>query len=295
MKSVKIWTRLSLVSAIAIASALTVAVPEPASAGQSCEARGSWTASLNLPDLYRAPSSHSDRAARFVRACRELDDCYNQAGSDKDRCDLAFFEQLEDECVRAYGRTAALTNPALSECDRAADEIYEVVSRSRASQRAYLQAQESQQRRWEEQVSRLYREMLDRRPSLRVTRDYVEALERGWSLDRVREDIAYSRDAEDAIEEIYEDVLDREPDRRGMDTYQRALARGWDLEKVREDIAYSDEAERAINRIYREVLGRNADRSGLRTYRKALARGRSLRDIRRDIENSDEARRRRPR
>ena len=162
--------------------------------------------------------------------------------------------------------------------------------------REILQAQSNDRDQIEEQVIRLHREMLGRnaRISRRDLRDYVSCLSRGrCDWDDVREDIAYSDDAEDAIEDIYEEVLERNPDRGGMNTYQDRLADDWNIEEVREDIADSDEAERKINQIYREILGRNADRGGLRTYQRKLGEDWSLDKVRRDIADSDEARRRR--
>lgn len=159
-----------------------------------------------------------------------------------------------------------------------------------------LQAQSGNRDRIEEQVIRLHREMLGRnaRINRRDLRDYVNCIDRGrCDLDDIRQEIAYSDDAEEAIEDIYEEVLERDPDRGGMRTYQNRLADDWNIEEVREDIADSDEAENAINRIYREILGRNADRGGLRTYQRKLGEGWSLDKVRRDIADSDEARRRR--
>lgn len=162
--------------------------------------------------------------------------------------------------------------------------------------REILLSQSGDRDRIEEQVIRLYREMLGRnaRINRRDLRDYVNCVDRGrCNFDDIREEIADSDDAEEAIEDIYEEVLERDPDRGGMRTYQNRLADDWNIEDVREDVADSDEAENAINRIYREILGRNADRGGLRTYQRKLGEGWSLNKVRRDIADSDEARRRR--
>lgn len=159
-----------------------------------------------------------------------------------------------------------------------------------------LQAQSSDRDRIEDQVVRLHREMLgdNARISRRDLRDYANCIERNrCDWDDIREEIAYSDDAEEAIEDIYEEVLERDPDGGGMRTYQNRLADDWNIEEVREDIAESDEAERRINQIYRQILGRNADRGGLRTYQRKLGEGWSLDKVRRDIADSDEARRRR--
>ncbi|KOR35234.1 hypothetical protein AM228_19570 [Planktothricoides sp. SR001] len=159
-----------------------------------------------------------------------------------------------------------------------------------------LQAQSRERQQIEEQVRRLYRQMLgnNARISRRDLRDYVNCIERDrCDWDDVREEIAYSDAGEEAIEEIYQEVLERDPDRGGMRTYQDRLADDWNIQDIREDIAESDEAEQAINRIYREILGRNADSRGLRTYQRKLSEDWSLDKVRRDIANSDEARRRR--
>ncbi|GAB4285565.1 MAG: hypothetical protein Fur0025_17300 [Oscillatoriaceae cyanobacterium] len=266
----------------------------------SCSGRDNWRSQYNIPDRYYAPSGSSNRGARFELGCRQHEQCYQKPGTSKNECDSAFLQALRRECDNAYSSNGR----AVGECYTDADKYYRAIARSPESTRQYQQAQTSwgrndsrqdeDQRRDDlaEQVERLYREMLDITPSLRDINDYVDALERGWNMQRVREDIARSREARYAIAEVYREVLERNPDSGGLDTYQRALARSWNIDDVREDIAQSDEAERAINRIYREILGRNADRDGLRTYQRALARGRSLADVRRDIKNSSEARRR---
>lgn len=164
------------------------------------------------------------------------------------------------------------------------------------NQEQVLQAQSNQRQEIEEQVRRLYRQMLgnNARISRRELREYASCIQRErCSWNDVREDIAYSDAGERAIEQIYQEVLERNPDRSGMNTYQNRLSRNWNIEDIRKDIANSDEAEQAINRLYREILGRNADRNGLRTYRRKLAEDWSLDKVRRDISNSDEARRRR--
>ncbi|HIK09934.1 MAG TPA: DUF4214 domain-containing protein [Oscillatoriaceae cyanobacterium M33_DOE_052] len=266
----------------------------------SCEGRDNWRSQYNIPDRYYAPSRTSNQGARFDLACRQHEQCYQKPGTGKSECDTAFLQAMRRLCDNAYSSNGR----ALGECYTDADKYYRAVARSPESTRQYQQAQSSWGRNdsrqnddrrrndLQEEVERLYREMLDITPSLRDINDYVDALERGWNMQRVREDIARSRDARYAIAEVYREVLERNPDSSGLDTYQRALARSWNIDDVREDIADSDEAERAINRIYREILGRNADRDGLRTYQRALARGRSLADVRRDIKNSSEARRR---
>lgn len=159
-----------------------------------------------------------------------------------------------------------------------------------------LQAQSRERQQIEEQVRRLYREMLgnNARISRRDLRDYANCIERDrCDWNDLREEIAYSDAGEDAIQAIYQEVLERNPDRGGMRTYQDRLADDWNIQDIREDIAESDEAEQAINRLYREILGRNADSSGLRTYQRKLSEDWSLDKVRRDISNSDEARRRR--
>ncbi|NER36587.1 MAG: DUF4214 domain-containing protein [Oscillatoria sp. SIO1A7] len=315
MKLSQFFTVVGLASVMAIASLVGLPIKNANAAGERCEDRGNWRGRLNIPDEFVARRQNGNRAARFDRACEEHQECYESRGADKSECDRDFLERLERECDRAYGRSSR-TNAALSECDDAAESAYRVVSRSRESYRAYQQAQanrRSGRRRspsnrdydrdydrdyrggdLENRVIRIYREMLGINPSRREVNLYAEALDRGWSLARVRSKIATSRDAQYAINRLYREVLGRSMDRQGWRTYARALAtKNWNLQEVREDLADSREAARAINRIYREVLGRNADRDGLRTYQRALARGRNLREIRQDIWDSSEARRRR--
>lgn len=297
---------------MAIASLVGMPPKNASAAGDRCEDRGNWRGRLNIPDEFVARRQNGNRAARFSRGCAEHEECYETRGADKSQCDRAFLERLERECDRAYGQSSR-TNAALSECDNAAESAYRIVSRSRESYSAYQQAQANSRYgrngrsendrdrdydrdydRARERVIRIYREMLSVNPSRRDVNLYAEALDRGWSIARVREKIATSRDAQHALNRLYREVLGRGMDREGWRTYARALAtKNWNLRQVREDLADSREAANAINRIYRELLGRNADRDGLRTYQRALAQGRNLREIRQDIWDSSEARRRR--
>lgn len=142
-------------------------------------------------------------------------------------------------------------------------------------------------------INRIYRALLDREADYPGLRTWSRQLEKGVSLNDIREEIARSPEAEDKIKKIYGDVLGRSADLNGLRTWTDSLAEGSSLRDVRKQIANSREAEDAINRLYQQVLRRNADRDGMRTWKRKLADGMSLRELRREIASSPEARTRR--
>lgn len=164
------------------------------------------------------------------------------------------------------------------------------------SSRSTLIAQNRDEEKNYDAINRIYRDILDRDADYRGLRTWSRQIEKGASLNDIREEIAQSPEAEDKIKEIYGEVLGRQADLNGLRTWTSNLARGSSLGDVRQQIANSREAEDAINRVYQQVLGRQADRNGMRTWKRELADGMSLRELRREISTSREAReRRRPR
>jgi len=91
-------------------------------------------------------------------------------------------------------------------------------------------------------INVIYLEVLGRRTDLGGARTYIQALNNGWTLDRVRHDIAYSAEAEEVINRAYLDILRRNADPSGLDTYKRSLASGRTIADVRRQLASSPEA-----------------------------------------------------
>lgn len=88
--------------------------------------------------------------------------------------------------------------------------------------------------RIENRISRMYRDLTDRNADRGRLRDWADRIaRRDWDYNRVRREIADSREARDAIARVYREVVGREPDRRDLRDYQDALRRGWSLNQVR--------------------------------------------------------------
>jgi len=153
----------------------------------------------------------------------------------------------------------------------------------------------------ERRIDELYREVLGRRADETGLRNYSDRVSRnGWSYERVRRELALSREASEQIRNTYRQVNRRNPDSETIRRYQTALARGSSLDEVRREIQnsrntgrnnrYYNAVERNIDRLYREVLGRRADENGLRTYSDRVERdGWSYERVRRDLAESREA------
>lgn len=96
----------------------------------------------------------------------------------------------------------------------------------------------------EEDIDDLYREVLGRPADSSGLRTYVRRVEDdGWSLDRVRRDLAESRELDQAIDRAYREILGRPADDRGLRTYRdRVRNNGWSMDRVRQDLANSSEA-----------------------------------------------------
>ncbi len=91
-------------------------------------------------------------------------------------------------------------------------------------------------------INEIYIQVLGRRVDIGGARAYIQSLNNGWTLDRVRNDIAYSSEAEQAINQAYNDVLRRNADASGIETYKRYLASGRSIADVRRELARSPEA-----------------------------------------------------
>jgi hypothetical protein len=92
------------------------------------------------------------------------------------------------------------------------------------------------------EINRLYREILGRNADNQGLRTWSRQLERGRSLNDVRREIAYSREAETEINNIYRQYFGRNVDRNGLRTWQAELARGRSLRDVQRAIQRSPEA-----------------------------------------------------
>jgi hypothetical protein len=91
-------------------------------------------------------------------------------------------------------------------------------------------------------INEIYFQVLGRRVDIGGARTYIKSLNDGWTLDRVRNDIAYSGEAEQAINQAYNDILRRNADPGGLETYKRYLASGRSIADVRRELARSSEA-----------------------------------------------------
>ncbi len=91
-------------------------------------------------------------------------------------------------------------------------------------------------------INRLYRDILGRRADRSGLRTWSNRLQNGWSLDRVRREIARGSEAQEAINRLYQQVLGRNADQSGLRHYTDLLAEGWSLREVRRDIANSRES-----------------------------------------------------
>jgi Domain of unknown function (DUF4214) len=91
-------------------------------------------------------------------------------------------------------------------------------------------------------INEIYIQVLGRRTDINGARTYIQSLNNGWTLERVRNDIAYSSEAEQLIRRAYLDILRRDADSSGLETYKRYLASGRTIVDVRRELARSPEA-----------------------------------------------------
>jgi len=91
-------------------------------------------------------------------------------------------------------------------------------------------------------INEIYIQVLGRRTDLDGARTYIQALNSGWTLERVRHDIAYSGESEQVINQAYREILRRDVDAGGLETYKRYLASGKTIRDLRRELARSPEA-----------------------------------------------------
>ncbi len=92
-------------------------------------------------------------------------------------------------------------------------------------------------------IDQVFRAVIGRNADRSGLRFYSRRMDSGWSIDQVREHLAYSPAAQRAINEIYREILGRNAEPEGLDLYSRRLARDWSLRQVRHEIADSKEAK----------------------------------------------------
>ena len=97
-------------------------------------------------------------------------------------------------------------------------------------------------------VRKAYLDVLDREPDSHGLTQYVGIVEdRGWSEDRLRNELRRSREYRDVtvpkqISQVYREVLGREPDSAGKSFYSRQMInRGWTVSRVRDALRRSPE------------------------------------------------------
>jgi len=91
-------------------------------------------------------------------------------------------------------------------------------------------------------INEIYIQVLGRRTDLGGARTYIQYLNNGWTLERVRNDIAYSPEATQVINRAYQDILRRDADPNGLETYKRYLASGRSITDLRRELSRSTEA-----------------------------------------------------
>ncbi len=91
-------------------------------------------------------------------------------------------------------------------------------------------------------LNTLYQDILGRSVDRSGLKTYGRRLENGWSVSRVRKDLANSDEARDRLNDIYRRLLKRDIDSSGLKTYRRRLADDWTLYDVEESVKKSDEA-----------------------------------------------------
>lgn len=92
-----------------------------------------------------------------------------------------------------------------------------------------------------EELNRIYRDVLGRDVDHRGYRVYSARIRDGWSLSKVRKEVARSSEATQAINRLYQKILGRDADPAGMRTYQKNLESGWSLRQVERALANSQE------------------------------------------------------
>ncbi len=98
-------------------------------------------------------------------------------------------------------------------------------------------------------INNLYHELLGRGADPEGLETYVEALQRGWSVDKIREEIANSHETRQLLQQLYQEIFNRDVDEAGLNTYRNLLQQGWGLRRVRKDLIASPEAKNFRGRL----------------------------------------------
>ncbi|MBK7502773.1 MAG: DUF4214 domain-containing protein [Polaromonas sp.] len=112
------------------------------------------------------------------------------------------------------------------------------IERERDQRYAY----EQQRMHAQEQVNRLYLDVLGRDADLGSLRNFTTQVMDGRSLSDVRIELATSNEARNAINQIYREILRRDADSAGMNAQISGLRSGMSLAQIRRAIADSPEA-----------------------------------------------------
>ncbi|MGD1849116.1 MAG: DUF4214 domain-containing protein [Cyanophyceae cyanobacterium] len=98
-------------------------------------------------------------------------------------------------------------------------------------------------------INNLYHELLGLGAFPEGLETYVEALQRGWSVDKIREEIANSHETRQLLQQLYQEIFNRDVDEAGLNTYRNLLQQGWGLRRVRKDLIASPEAKNFRGRL----------------------------------------------
>lgn len=93
------------------------------------------------------------------------------------------------------------------------------------------------------EIDKAYVDILGRSPDRNGLDTYYRNMRSGWTLIRVRQDLANSSESAGAINKIYLQVLGRNADPGGLQTQKEFLVNGGSLDRLRSNLANSDEAK----------------------------------------------------
>ena len=193
---------------------------------------GGFLTLCTVPDEWVSPLSiASGKSAKFYRACKKHDDCYDTYGASRAKCDRAFQGDLEDECDRGFN--TVILQPARGGCYVAAKGYYEAVAGAGAG--AFSKAQESARAKAQDQIKGFYKDILDREAEQAGIDGWLNALKSGQAIGQVRRGIAESNEAKNKVKDLYRKMLCRESDPDGLKGWINALADGWSLRRVADE------------------------------------------------------------
>jgi hypothetical protein len=93
------------------------------------------------------------------------------------------------------------------------------------------------------EIDKVYVDILGRSPDRNGLDTYYRNMRSGWTLIRVRQDLANSSESAGAINKVYLQVLGRNADPAGLQTQKEFLVNGGSLDRLRSNLANSDEAK----------------------------------------------------